>query len=71
MLEQILLEGRKELLLRGLRWIDVKRLNKEGAGISFTRTSKGIVYNLLANSTGFTLPIPEQVVELANLPQNP
>jgi hypothetical protein len=70
-LDQILLERRKELLLRGLRWVDVKRLNKENAGISFTRSYKGTTYNLIANSPGFALPIPERVIEVANLPQNP
>ncbi|MFD2584205.1 RagB/SusD family nutrient uptake outer membrane protein [Pedobacter vanadiisoli] len=67
----ILTERRKELLMRGLRWPDVKRLNREGAGIIFNRVVKGINYSLTPNSTGFVLPIPEQVIELSGMPQNP
>ena len=67
----VLTERRKELLMRGLRWADVKRLNKEGAGIAFTRTVKGVTYSLAPNSSEFVLPIPEQVIELSGMPQNP
>jgi len=70
-LDMVLLERRKELLLRGLRWVDVKRLNREGAGISFSRSVKGTVYSLKANSSAFALPIPERVIEMAGLEQNP
>jgi hypothetical protein len=37
----ILKERRKELLFRNLRWMDIKRLNKEGANISVTRVING------------------------------
>lgn len=70
-LDQVLAERRKELLLRGLRWVDVKRLNREDAGISFSRSIKGTVYNLVAKSSGFALPIPERVIEVAGFEQNP
>jgi len=36
----ILLERRKELLFRGLRWIDIKRFNKEGAGKALIQNKK-------------------------------
>jgi len=68
--KMILTERRKELPMRGLRWPDVKRLNKEGAGITFGRTVNGVNYSLLPNSSGFVLPIPEQVIELSGMPQN-
>jgi len=66
----VLTERRKELLMRGQRWPDVKRLNKEGAGIMFSRIVKGVNYSLVPNSSGFVLPIPEQVIELSGMPQN-
>ena len=50
---------------------DVKRLNKEGAGISLTRTVNGKSYSLSPNSSGFVLPIPELVIEASGMPQNP
>lgn len=64
-------ERRKELLMRGLRWTDVKRLNREGAEISFIREVKGVSYRLAPNSSGFVLPIPELVIEVSGMPQNP
>jgi hypothetical protein len=70
-LADVLMERKKELLFRGLRWVDVKRLNKEGYNISFNRTFRGDAYTLKANSSGFALPIPEQVIDVAGLEQNP
>jgi len=67
----VLQERRKQLLMRGLRWVDVKRLNKEGNEIKFTKTYKGQSYELLPNSKGFALPIPEKVIELGGIQQNP
>lgn len=57
----ILQERRKELLLRGFRWMDIKRLNKEGANISLSRAINGTTYTLLANDPGFALPLPDDI----------
>lgn len=70
-LETILVERRKELLMRSIRWMDVKRLNKEGAGISFSRTVNGKTYALPANDLRFALPIPEDVIASSGIVQNP
>ncbi|TKC10665.1 RagB/SusD family nutrient uptake outer membrane protein [Pedobacter polaris] len=69
-LELILKERRKQLLMRGLRWGDIKRLNREGAGINLTRIINGKTYYLPANSARFALPIPEDVIALSGMPQN-
>ncbi len=69
-LQLILKERRKELLLRGLRWPDIKRLNKEGANISLSRTVNGNVYSLPASNARFSMPIPEDVINLSGMPQN-
>ncbi|SFC84189.1 SusD family protein [Parapedobacter composti] len=58
----VLEERRKQLLFRGLRWMDIKRLNKEGADISLTRTVKGQTYTLPANSPRFALPLPDDLL---------
>lgn len=69
-LNLILSERRRELLFRGLRWIDIKRLNKEGANISLKRIIGGKEYNLEPNDNRFALPIPADIVELTGIPQN-
>lgn len=70
-IEFIIKERRKELLMRGIRWMDIKRLNKEGHGISLSRTINGMIYTLPPNDLRFALPIPEDVIELSGMKQNP
>lgn len=70
LLALVVTERRKELLMRGLRWIDLKRLNREGAGITLQRVVNGQTYTLPPNSPRYQLPIPEDVVELTGIPQN-
>ncbi|RYG09732.1 MAG: RagB/SusD family nutrient uptake outer membrane protein [Chitinophagaceae bacterium] len=70
LLEIILNERRKELPMRGLRWMDVKRLNKEGRGMVLSRTWAGTTYSLAANDPRFALPLPEDIVALTSMPQN-
>ena len=69
-LNMVLLERRKELTLRGLRWSDIKRLNKEGKGITLTRTIGGETYTLPANSPRFANPIPENIIDISGMEQN-
>ena len=70
-LDTILAERRKELAFRGLRWTDLRRLNKEGAAIKLTRVLFGQTYQLLPNSLLYVLPIPPDVISLGGIPQNP
>jgi hypothetical protein len=63
-------EREKELVLRGHRWSDLRRLNKEGYNIPFTRNVKGITYTLDPNDRRYTLPIPPQAVKEDGLTQN-
>ncbi len=70
-LEIVLLERRKELVRRGLRWHDLKRLNKEGANIVMERNLDNTVFTLPAGDLRYALPIPEDVIELSGMPQNP
>lgn len=69
---QLILEERfKELVLRGQRWTDIRRLNKEGAGIILTRIINGKTYHLPPNDKRYALPIPEKVIRLTGMEQNP
>lgn len=67
----ILRERRKELLMRGLRWMDIKRLNKEGAGITLQREVNGQIYTIPPGDQRFALPIPEDIIALTGMTQNP
>lgn len=64
-------ERRKELLFRGLRWADLKRYNKAGAAITLTRTFNGKTYTLPPNDLRYAIAIPEEVIEMTGMPQNP
>jgi hypothetical protein len=69
-LDTILLERRKELPFRGVRWSDLRRLNQEGMNITLTRNLNGISYTLLPNSDLYTLPILPDVLALSGIPDN-
>lgn len=70
-LAKILVERRKELIFRGLRWMDIKRLNKEGANIIPKRVVSGQTYTLQPNANYYALPLPTDIIKLTGMPQNP
>lgn len=70
-LQSILQERRKELLFRGLRWVDIKRLNKEGAEIVLKRKIGDNIYQLSPNENKYALPLPTDIVRLTGVQQNP
>lgn len=70
-LDLILLERRKELLMRGLRFIDIKRLNKEGLNNILLRNINNTTYSLPPDDLRYALPIPEDVIALSGMQQNP
>lgn len=71
LLDLILLERRKELLFRGLRWMDIKRLNLEGRMISLIREGADGKVELKPNDNRFAIPLPEDIIRLAGVEQNP
>ncbi|MCX2586091.1 RagB/SusD family nutrient uptake outer membrane protein [Pedobacter sp. MR22-3] len=71
LLALIKVERRKELLFRTLRWGDIKRWNAEGDGIVLSRTVNGEKTILEPNSLRYALPLPEDIIALSGMQQNP
>jgi hypothetical protein len=69
-LDTILAERRKELLMRGLRWADLKRFNKEGANYTLKRIINGQVLTLPPNDNRYAQPLPNEIILLTGMPQN-
>jgi len=69
---KILSERRKELLYRGLRWTDLRRLNKDSlTSISLMRSINGQNYYLSPNDPKYVYPIPPDVIGFnPGMPQN-
>ncbi len=70
-INKILLERRKQLLMRNIRWLDLKRLNKEiEHQVTIRRKLNGVEYLLLPNDNKYALPLPAYVLQLTGMPQN-
>ena len=71
-LELVLLERQKELFFRGIRWYDLRRLNREQDHVVILqRKVNGQEYKLLPNSARYIFPIPKDVMLKSNIKQNP
>lgn len=67
----ILDERRKELVGRGIRWHDLKRLNKEEKWkTTLKRDFEGVQYLLEPNSLRYVLPIPPEEISGSGIEQN-
>jgi hypothetical protein len=72
LLGKIVLERRKELVGRGIRWYDLKRLNKEPAfATTLTHIIQGQTYVLQPNAELYVFPIPDDELASDGLAQNP
>jgi hypothetical protein len=71
-LKRVITERKKELIFRGLRWTDIRRLNKEnGLAITIFHIINGTTFQLLPNDPKYALPIPDNEIQLSGLLQNP
>jgi hypothetical protein len=69
-LKKIRTERRKELLMRGMRWIDLKRYNREGENLVISRNIGGKLVSLAPNAGYYALPIPVDIIEQTGIAQN-
>lgn len=70
-LDLVLAERRKGLVMRGLRWTDLRRLNREQRyAETLTRTVAGKTYTLAPNDLRYTLLIPQEVLTNSSIAQN-
>ncbi|MCA5004057.1 RagB/SusD family nutrient uptake outer membrane protein [Sphingobacterium bovistauri] len=64
-------ERRRELIFRGQRWPDLKRYNLDGLNKTIYRFVNGKKYNLAPNDKRYALPIPNDIVIITDVAQNP
>jgi tetratricopeptide (TPR) repeat protein len=70
--QQILLERRKELVFRGVRWLDLKRLNTEPElALTLNRRFNMSEAILPPNDPRYVIPIPPDEIDLNPMVQNP
>jgi len=71
LLRIILLERRKELVSRGRRWADLKRLNLDSRfAKELTRSANGKTFTLKPGSLNYAVLIPQKVIDLTGMEQN-
>ncbi|AMR29934.1 hypothetical protein A0256_00145 [Mucilaginibacter sp. PAMC 26640] len=71
-LSKILQERRKELLFRGLRWSDLRRLNQNPQTATIqTRILNGTRYALAPGDLRYAWPIPDVEINYSGITQNP
>lgn len=70
-LMKILKERRKELIFRGRRWTDLRRLNKDlRFAATVIRKVNDATYQLLPNDPRYVFPIPDDEIQLSGIEQN-
>ncbi|MDN3548915.1 RagB/SusD family nutrient uptake outer membrane protein [Mucilaginibacter aquaedulcis] len=67
----VLTERRKEMVFRGQRWSDLRRLNKEPSlAKTLVKIVNGKRYELPPGDPRYVLPIPQAVINDTGIPQN-
>jgi len=70
-LNHVVKERRRELLFRGIRWTDLRRLNTDSRfAVALSRTINGGTYTLPPDDKRYVLPIDEEEIRLSGIPQN-
>lgn len=72
LLNRILEERRKELIGRGMRWADLKRLNNNPQhAVNLVRSTNDKVYILKSNDPRYAFPLPDNEIIPGEIIQNP
>lgn len=72
LLDIILLERQKELVFRGTRWTDLRRLNFDpNRAITLHRKVNGNNYSIPPKDLRYTFPIPPDEINTSGIQQNP
>ena len=67
----ILQERRKELIFRGVRWTDLRRLNRDPRFAKVLNRKIGSeTYEIRPGSLRYVLPIPPEEIQVSGIPQN-
>lgn len=71
-LDLILAERRKQLVARGTRWTDLRRLNLDPAlSVELRRSYQGSDYKLVPNDKRYLFAIPDDEIQRSGIAQNP
>lgn len=71
LMEYVWKERRRELYFRGLTWEDYRRQNKEGKyTVTLKRNNNDKVYTLEPNDKRWTLPLPDNEIQIRGFIQN-
>lgn len=70
-LREVLLERRKELVFRGVRWEDIRRLNRDSQyPVTIQKRNGSELITINPNDSRYVFPIPDLSIELGSLEQN-
>ncbi|MBB2143940.1 RagB/SusD family nutrient uptake outer membrane protein [Pedobacter sp. LMG 31464] len=70
-LDLVLSERRKELVFRGIRWADLRRLNQDpNLQRELIRVIKGQTYRLPPGDPRYIMPLPNDVLRQSGMPNN-
>ncbi len=70
-LNLVLQERRKELIARGLRWTDLRRLNNDpNFQVTIKHVINGKAHLLVPGDKHYTFPIPDYEIKTSGIPQN-
>lgn len=71
LIKRIVIERRKELLMRNRRWFDLKRLGRDDRfAVKLERFAGGSQYSLAPRDPRYVFPIPFTVIENTGMEQN-